>query len=565
MKTFFKKNCLFCLVVVFFMGCMPAIDRKQDSDTSIVPPPFDAAAYHYSLSLHLSFNGKLDEAIGELEKALDLDPKSVFLATELSVLYSEKGHIDQAISLSEKIAAENDGDPDAHLLLAGLYLNAKDQNSALREYLRVSELDPRNIDSHLYAGILYGELKNYAKALSSLKTLLGIDPENFMGNYYTARVLTEMKQYGEAEELYKKTLSIRPLFEQAIIDLGQLYQKQGKNAVAVELYRNFIKLNPQSLNVRLKLAGLLVTLKRSEEADKELQESLNLAKGNRNVSYTIGIFYMENNQFDRAAEIFASFLKSYPKEYKIRYLLATAYEEKKEYEAAIAELNKIPQDSELYPNAQVGISMILKKRGMLDEAITNLITAIQNKKDASEFYVFLASLYEEKKEPLKAEETLKAGLQVSPSPQLHYSLGLLYEKTDRFDASIEEMRRVLGLDAKNADAMNFIGYSYADKGINLQEAEDLIKQALALKPGSGYMLDSLGWLYFRQNKIEQAIQCLEEANSILPGDPTIVEHLGDAYAKSGKTEESIKAYRQALKLNPGNKALQDKMDKLNIK
>src|SRR5574340_1601190 len=127
MKTVFKKSSLFCLTLFTIMSCMTAMDRKEDINTPLARSRFDTAAYHYSLSLQLSYNGNLDEAVGEMEKALSLDPKSSFLATELSGLYSEKGYLDKAISLSEKIVAENDGDADAHLLLAGLYLNAKDQ------------------------------------------------------------------------------------------------------------------------------------------------------------------------------------------------------------------------------------------------------------------------------------------------------------------------------------------------------------------------------------------------------------------------------------------------------
>jgi len=153
-------------------------------------------------------------------------------------------------------------------------------------------------------------------------------------------------------------------------------------------------------------------------------------------------------------------------------------------------------------------------------------------------------------------------LKVTPNVQLHYSLGVLYEKTDRLKAAIKEMEHVLKLDPQNADAMNFIGYSYADRGIMLQEAEELIKKALSLKPGNGYMLDSLGWVYFRQEKITEAIKYLKEAIAVLPDDPTITEHLGDAYVKSGRHEEARETYEKVLKLNPNNQAVREKIEKL---
>src|SRR3989304_6886387 len=114
----------------------------------------------------------------------------------------------------------------------------------------------------------------------------------------------------------------------------------------------------------------------------------------------------------------------------MRYRPGSVYEEKKDYFEAIAELKKIPGDSELYPNARVSISIIMKNSGGLAEAIDNLLLAIETRKDAPDFYIILSSLYEEKKELLKAEEILKTGIQVSQSAQLHYSLGGHSAKTE---------------------------------------------------------------------------------------------------------------------------------------
>jgi tetratricopeptide (TPR) repeat protein len=142
---------------------------------------------------------------------------------------------------------------------------------------------------------------------------------------------------------------------------------------------------------------------------------------------------------------------------------------------------------------------------------------------------------------------------------LYYSLGVLYEKTDRFEESIQQMRSLLKIDPDHADALNFIGYSYADRGINLGEAEKMIQKALQLKPGNGYMLDSLGWTYFKQNRIDLALQYLKEAAALLPNDSTIAEHLGDAYLKAGRRQEALESFQRALKFNPASRTLPKKI------
>jgi tetratricopeptide (TPR) repeat protein len=129
----------------------------------------------------------------------------------------------------------------------------------------------------------------------------------------------------------------------------------------------------------------------------------------------------------------------------------------------------------------------------------------------------LSSLYEETKDAVKAVKILDDGITLSPqSVDLHYALGVIYEKTNRFPESIKEMETVLQLDPENAEALNFIGYSYADRGINLEEAEKMIIRALKIKPDNGYIIDSLGWVHFKQNKMDSAIKYLKRALELLP-------------------------------------------------
>jgi tetratricopeptide (TPR) repeat protein len=136
---------------------------------------------------------------------------------------------------------------------------------------------------------------------------------------------------------------------------------------------------------------------------------------------------------------------------------------------------------------------------------------------------------------------------------------VLYEKTDRFEEALRQMRRILIITPDHADALNFIGYSYADRNLHLDEAEELIKKALRLKPGNAYIIDSLGWVYFRQNKPEQAIEWLTEAARLQPDDVAIGEHLGDAYVQNGQFQEALNIYQKMLKLRPDSKTLPNKI------
>jgi Flp pilus assembly protein TadD len=232
---------------------------------------------------------------------------------------------------------------------------------------------------------------------------------------------------------------------------------------------------------------------------------------------------------------------------------------------AFDEFKTVSQDSELYPSAITHMALILKDDGRVKEAIELIREAVAGKRGEADLYGLLASLYDTDNQIDLAENTLIEAIKVFPEDiDLHYKLGVIYEKTFRFEASVKEMQEILEIDKDNAEALNFIGYGYADRGINLNEAERLIKRAYALKPDSGFITDSLGWLYFKTGRMNLAITYLEKASNMLPEDPTIAEHLGDAYRMSGMVKEARRMYIKALELSPLKKEdLEQKINQLN--
>jgi tetratricopeptide (TPR) repeat protein len=109
------------------------------------------------------------------------------------------------------------------------------------------------------------------------------------------------------------------------------------------------------------------------------------------------------------------------------------------------------------------------------------------------------------------------------------------------------MKAVIDSDPNHAEALNYLGYTYAEQGVKLDEAESLIKRALVQKPNDGYITDSLGWVYYKKGLYIKAIELLEEAARLADDDPTILEHLGDAYLKVDNPQKGLECYRRALK------------------
>ena len=123
---------------------------------------------------------------------------------------------------------------------------------------------------------------------------------------------------------------------------------------------------------------------------------------------------------------------------------------------------------------------------------------------------------------------------------------MVYDKWNRKDDCIAAMKAVVRLDPKHANALNYLGYTYAELGRNLEEAEQLIQRALEQKPNDGYITDSLGWVYYQKGLFESALKYIEKAVELVPDDPTILEHLGDTYLKISDEKKALQFYRRSL-------------------
>jgi tetratricopeptide (TPR) repeat protein len=193
-----------------------------------------------------------------------------------------------------------------------------------------------------------------------------------------------------------------------------------------------------------------------------------------------------------------------------------------------------------------GYALALDRAGQGHQAEALLLKAVADR-PAPELYEAAARLYDRQGRNSEGIALLNRGLSKRPRDEaLLYALGAAYERGGEVQKSLEKMRAVLDINPDNANALNFIGYTLADKGIDSSEAERLVSRALELKPEQGAFLDSLGWVYFRRGDFGRAVEWLERAAAASPGEPTIDEHLGDAYMRVSRQNDAAEAYRRAL-------------------
>jgi Tfp pilus assembly protein PilF len=202
----------------------------------------------------------------------------------------------------------------------------------------------------------------------------------------------------------------------------------------------------------------------------------------------------------------------------------------------------------------------LESEGKLDEAIAvyramadeigRAPASEGSRKGRFEILGQIAQAYEKGKrwtEMAKAlDESEKLASSNAEKAGVCFMRGAMLERQKQFDASEKQFRKVLELDPKHSDAMNYLGYMLADRNVRLAEAAQLVGKALELQPENGAFLDSMGWVRYRQGKYSEAQGLLERALEHMP-DPTVYDHLGDVYAKLGRTKEAIAEWQASLK------------------
>jgi tetratricopeptide (TPR) repeat protein len=152
--------------------------------------------------------------------------------------------------------------------------------------------------------------------------------------------------------------------------------------------------------------------------------------------------------------------------------------------------------------------------------------------------------------------------------QALFQLGAIYDENKNKEKSIASMKKAIELNPQNAPALNYLGYTWAEMGVQLDEAEGLILRALKIEPNDGFYIDSLGWVYYQKGDYSKAVEQLERAVEITVDDPAIMEHLADAYEKVGKPDRAITRYREALKKATENdqiKRIREKLQRLEKK
>ncbi|WP_413576594.1 tetratricopeptide repeat protein [Bdellovibrio sp. HCB290] len=541
----------------------PPITSK-DGQTSLDPLYMRTQAdYYFAMGEAYALDGNANKAIESFKMTLVYDQNSPTVNMRLAAEYLKLGMISESLAQAEEATTKDPKNIESHLLLGGLYSSMKLYPKAMEQYQLVMKLSPTNTEAPLYIGALYSEQKQSDKAVKYFESLLK-NPDYvtpYLAHYYIGRVRMEQpeaKYQKSAEQSFKTALKIKPDFADGVLTLGMLYSKQKQDEKALTLYRNFQKENTPSPKIADVLAQTYIEQGRYDLAYDQLEVLEQNSDEPLNIKMKMALILIEQKRYEVAVDKLEQILKEAPESDKIRFYLAAVYEETRQAEKAVREFKKIPASSTYYGESVVHAAYLLKGLGRLNEAIEMVSTGLKERADQPQVYAMYASLLDEKNDFKSAAKVLEQGLAKFPeNAQLRFYFGTINDRMGNKDIVVSEMLKVLELDPNHVQGMNYLAFTWAEMNKNLDEAEKLARRATELEPKDGYVLDTLGWILYKQNKVTESIKFLEAAHKFQGTVSIIAEHLGDAYYRQSMIDKAKKMYRKAADLETDKQKVQE--------
>ncbi|MFP4193810.1 MAG: tetratricopeptide repeat protein [Desulfobacterales bacterium] len=521
--------------------------------------------FYFILSRLEAKAGRKEQAVRLLEKAVERAPDEPVLKRELARLYFEIDRKEDALAMAEELTAQGRDDVETLILVASIRSAAGQYRQAAQAYEKALAEKPGRKNIYLSLARLYLRNGDHKKAAGLMRTFVKRFPENHTGFYFLAEACAETGKFDEAVEAYEKSLELEPGFLEARIGLIEIYTEQGMDEKSAEQYEKLLERRPDNVAAAIELGLLYERLGEQEKAEDQWSRLSGRIESDQDAVLEIVRRLLARERHGDAVVVLSEMLKQAPDSPELNYFAGAARYMMKQFDAALEHFRVIGPAHELYRDAMIHRSIILKRLGRTEEALNVLEAAMGevDEKDQVDLIPYLSAFYQQQGDYEKAEEILSKGISIEPeNAELHYEMGILYDRMEDTEAALDKMRFVIEMDPENADALNYLGYSYADKDIRLDEAEAFIRRALDIEPENGYILDSMGWVYYRKGAYERALTYIERALEKVPDDPVILEHMGDVYLRLNNREKALEYYRKARENNGGEDGRPDLSEKI---
>jgi tetratricopeptide (TPR) repeat protein len=503
----------------------------------------------YLAARHASVERDANSAAAFYRSALRTDPKNNELLDRAFISSLADGDIDEAVKLADRILTLDKSNRVARLVVGVRDLKHK-KYAAAQININQSIRGPiTDLVATLLSGWASYGAGDVKAAVANIDKLTGPEWYPIFKDLHTGLILDLANKEKDAGTRFERAYKLDDSMLRVSDAYGRWLSRNKDSAAAIGIYEAFDKKLPRHPLVQEAL--------RDTRAGKKLPPLIESAQaGAAEALYGIGATLTRRGGEDLALVYLQLSLYLQPNHALALLSLADLYESVKKPPMAIKVYERMPASSPLKRNAQIQLATNLDAADRSEEAIKILkdVTA-EDSKDV-EAIMALGNIERGRKKFADCATTYSKAIDVMPGVTdkntwvTYYYRGICEERSKQWSKAEADMRKALELQPEQPHVLNYLGYSWIDQGINLDEGMKMIKRAVDQRPDDGYIVDSLGWAYYRIGNFEDAVKNLERAIDLKPEDPTINDHLGDAYWRIGRTLEAKFQWAHARDLKP---------------
>ena len=533
------------------------------------PPSSERAAPESSPELALQAaqkleeHGDLDAAFTAYEGLLARAPNDAVLLTHLAQLALRLDKPTEARELAERAQAQHADDPWLRAFLAQTYREAGDLLRVI-DVLTTSAGDPVDGDAAAQLYRVWTDKGILEQARRVARWQVDAEPDLPASWLNLAEVTEKLGDAAGAEKILREADRKQPEEAQFLAAIAALRRGQGDRLGELGVLSELLARAPEDAASWLAKAEAEFDLGREEEGRRSLARAEEHQPDDLRTSMRIALLDLQRGAVAEAERRLSRVSELYPEQYEIAYFLGVARRRSGDIEGALLAFDRIAEDHARFGDGRTQVASMLEAQGDFAGARVEVERA-RAAANTLQLSYYHASLVAKGGDLAAGIAELEAMLKGGPEDaETHYNIGVLHGDARELDAALTEMQAALALDPEHAGALNFIGYSWAERGERLDEAQLLIERALAKRPDDGFVADSLGWVFFQRARaalaagqrnegsrwLESARAKLEEAHSLTGGDPVISEHLGDVYLALGKKRIALEKYEQAVAQTP---------------
>jgi tetratricopeptide (TPR) repeat protein len=559
---------LFVLSMVLLNAC--ATNSFQDSDDTVAASDAaqgeltDQLLYDLLVAEFAGNSGDMPLAVEAYSRAaMESDDARVAARAAYIAVYGEQ--YDKALDLLERWEKLDPDDADINRMYAITYLKLR-QPLAAATYIQ-SILDTVEGNGHekaLAVKRLLAKESNTEDGLIVLDALNKADTGNQHMLILQARYAAQLEKYDEAIELLDRVLEIDSTLADVHIIKARILAAQGKQEQAMALVALVLMEQPDNDHLRLQYARMLVEQRRFNQAKAQFKLLLNEDPENADILLSLGLLDIETGELDEAVTHLQHLVEIGQKQDIANYYLGRIAQNREQHKLAISYYLKVNSGDYVF-DSKLRIAGLFARLGRVDEGLQQL-EVLAEKQTSWELrvkaYLAQGEILASKKRYAEGLEMYSRALQQKPDDaDLLYARALMAEKVDRIDITEADLLKLLSAQPENANALNALGYTLADRTERLEEARDYIKRAAELVPDDPAILDSLGWVSYRLGNMQDALKWLSMAFERLE-DAEIAAHYGEVLWKNNQKDEAEKVWKIGLENNAEHPVLLETMKRL---